>query len=46
MSDPRGIVLRVRILVHVQDKLTEQSRIMEDFSILVQKESDVAFRTV
>lgn len=46
VSDPRGIILRVRVLVHVQDKLSEQSRIMEDFSTAVQKESSIAFRTV
>jgi small-conductance mechanosensitive channel len=46
VSDPRGIILRVRVLVHVQDKLSEQSRIMEDFSTAVQKETAIAFRTV
>lgn len=46
VSDPRGILLRVRVLVHVQDKLSEQSRIMEDFSTAVQKEKTIAFRTV
>ena len=46
VSDPRGIILRVRVLVHVQDKLEEQSRIMEEFSTAVQREKDIAFRTV
>ncbi len=46
MVEPRGIMMRVRVLVHVRDKLTEQARIMESFTQLVQKESDIAFRQV
>jgi small-conductance mechanosensitive channel len=46
VSDPRGIILRVRVLVHVQDKLREESRIMEEFSAIIQKQKDIAFRTV
>ena len=44
--EPRGIMLRIRVLVHVKNKLTEQARIMESFTELVQKESDIAFRQV
>lgn len=39
-------MLRIRVLVHVRDKLAEQARIMESFTQLVQKESDIAFRQV
>lgn len=46
VTEPRGIVLRVRILVHVKDRLSEQSRIMEKFSTLVQKEKNVEMRQV
>lgn len=44
--EPRGTNLRVRILVHVKDRLSEQSRIMESFSTLVQKEENVEMRQV
>lgn len=46
VTEPRGIILRVRILVHVRDRLSEQSRIMEAFSTLVQKEKNVEMRQV
>lgn len=46
MVEPRWIMLRIRVLVHVRDKLAEQARIMESFTQLVQKESDIAFRQV
>ncbi len=46
MVEPRGIMLRIRVLVHVKNKLTEQARIMESFTELVQKQSDIAFRQV
>lgn len=46
VNDPRGIILRIRVLVHVQDKLREQSRIMESFSNAIQKEEHVAFRSI
>jgi hypothetical protein len=46
VTEPRGVVLRVRILVHVKDRLSEQSRIMESFSTLVQKEKNVEMRQV
>ncbi len=39
-------MLRVRVMVHVRDKLTEQARIMESFAQLIQKEKDIAFREV
>lgn len=46
MNEPRGIIVRIRILVHVQDRLQEQSRIMESFSAAIQNEKHVAFRSV
>lgn len=46
VTEPRGIILRVRILVHVKDRLSEQSRIMEAFSTRVQKEKSVEMRQV
>lgn len=46
MTEARGIILRVRILIHVRDRITEQSRIMESFAVLVQKEKNVEMRQV
>ena len=45
-SDPRGTLLRVRVLVHVQDRISEQSRITELFSTAIQPEKSVTLRDV
>lgn len=46
MTDSRGLTLRVRILIHVKDRLAEQSRITEEFATLVQQEEKVAMRQI
>ncbi len=44
--DPRWIVLRLKVLVHLSDRISEQSRIMQEFIARVQKEKTVSMREV
>ena len=45
-NDPRGIILRAKVLVHFNERLAEQSRISEEFTLRVQKEKSVSLRQV
>lgn len=42
LTDHRGIILRVRNLVHMKDRFVEQSRIAETFISRVQKSKNIA----
>ncbi len=42
LTDNKGIILRVRSLVHMRDRFSEQSRIVETFISRVQKEKHIA----
>ena len=44
--EPRGIMLRARILVHVEDKISEQNSLTESFIEALKETSDITFRTV
>lgn len=46
LTEHRGAMLRVRMLVHVKDRLEEQSRITESFIMRAQKEKNITLRQV
>ncbi len=45
-NDPRGIILRAKVLVHFDKRVSEQSRISEEFSIRVQQEKNIEMRQI
>ena len=46
LSEHRWIILRVRTLVHIRDRLEEQSRITETFITRVQKEKNISLHQI
>ncbi len=42
--EPKGIILRAKIFVHVEEMYTMRTRISEEFCRKIQKEKDVVFQ--